>query len=440
MSDFWDYTETDIKEQEKKLPLTWDRLRKICFHLWRQFDDQYYAGFAAQIAYFFFMSSVPMLIVLTQVLGIFDVSMDFVKDWLESHLSTEMGSVLVRLFSASSTAVTNVAMIILALWASSSLAFSLSRLTTYTISYTVDGVVVATETLAEGQVPTPPATATKTGYTFTGWSDVPATMPAEDVTVTALFTVNSYTLTYMVDGEVYGTPETVAYGTVITPKAEPTKEGYTFTGWQNVPATMPAQDVVISGMFNKDKAYTTFAVGISGYATFCSTKALRFVGNEAVKAYIAKSKNSNVVVLQQVIGSVAAGTGLVLKGSANATATIEEVETGSTYNNNLLVGVTSGSVTINAANKYVLVVKNGVVKFADTDGREAVVPAGKSYLQVNASARELTFEFEDDTTGIDAADNENQVDGSIYNLRGVRVEKPPGKGLYIINGKKVFIK
>ena len=135
MSDFWDYTETDIKEQEKKLPLTWDRLRKICFHLWRQFDDQYYAGFAAQIAYFFFMSSVPMLIVLTQVLGIFDVSMDFVKDWLESHLSTEMGSVLVRLFSASSTAVTNVAMIILALWASSSLAFSLSRLTTYTISY-----------------------------------------------------------------------------------------------------------------------------------------------------------------------------------------------------------------------------------------------------------------------------------------------------------------
>lgn len=310
---------------------------------------------------------------------------------------------------------------------------------TYTISYTVDGVVVATETLAEGQVPTPPATATKTGYTFTGWSDVPATMPAEDVTVTALFTVNSYTLTYMVDGEVYGTPETVAYGTVITPKAEPTKEGYTFTGWQNVPATMPAQDVVISGMFNKDKAYTTFAVGISGYATFCSTKALRFVGNEAVKAYIAKSKNSNVVVLQQVIGSVAAGTGLVLKGSANATATIEEVETGSTYNNNLLVGVTSGSVTINAANKYVLVVKNGVVKFADTDGREAVVPAGKSYLQVNASARELTFEFEDDTTGIDAADNENQADGSIYNLRGVRVEKP-GKGLYIINGKKVFIK
>ena len=133
MNEFWDST-SDNPEQ-KKLHLTWKRALKIGFHLWRQFDDQYYAGFAAQIAYFFFMASVPMLIVLTQVLGIFDVSMDFIKDWLEMHLSTEMGSFLQSLFSASSTALSSFFMIILALWASSSLAFSLSRLTTYTLSY-----------------------------------------------------------------------------------------------------------------------------------------------------------------------------------------------------------------------------------------------------------------------------------------------------------------
>ncbi len=133
MREFWDIT-SDNPEQ-KKLHLTWRRVLKIGFHLWRQFDDQYYAGFAAQIAYFFFMASVPMLIVLTQVLGIFDVSMDFIKDWLEAHLSTEMGSFLQSLFSASSTALSSFFMILLALWASSSLAFSLSRLTTYTISY-----------------------------------------------------------------------------------------------------------------------------------------------------------------------------------------------------------------------------------------------------------------------------------------------------------------
>ena len=98
MTDFWQDDPIVEKKGKKKLPLTWERFLKICFHLWRQFDDPYYAGFAAQIAYFFLMSAVPMLIVLTQVLGIFDVSMDFIKDWLEQHLSTQMGSVLEGIF------------------------------------------------------------------------------------------------------------------------------------------------------------------------------------------------------------------------------------------------------------------------------------------------------------------------------------------------------
>ena len=134
MSDFW---RNNVHENtdNKKVPFTWEKFLKISFHLWRQFDDPYYAGFAAQIAYFFLMAAVPMLIVITQVLGIFDISMDFIKDWLEAHLSTEMGSFLEGLFNASSTAVANVFLIVLALWASSSLSFSLSRLTTYTLSY-----------------------------------------------------------------------------------------------------------------------------------------------------------------------------------------------------------------------------------------------------------------------------------------------------------------
>ena len=135
MSDFWRNTVTEREPDSKKLHLTWDRARKICFHLWRQFDDPYYTGFAAQLAYFFMMSTIPMLIVLTQLLGIFDISMDFIREWLEAHLSTQMGSVLENVFSASSTSVSNFLMIVLAVWASSSLAFNLSRLTTYTLSY-----------------------------------------------------------------------------------------------------------------------------------------------------------------------------------------------------------------------------------------------------------------------------------------------------------------
>ena len=62
MSDFWVENETEISESEERIPLDWLHFKKICFHLWRQFDDQYYAGFAGMLAYFFLMSAVPMLI------------------------------------------------------------------------------------------------------------------------------------------------------------------------------------------------------------------------------------------------------------------------------------------------------------------------------------------------------------------------------------------
>ncbi len=58
----------------------------------------------------------------------------------------------------------------------------------------------------------------------------------------------SYTLTYVVDGEVYKTYE-VEQGTTITPEATPSKNGYTFSGWSEIPATMPAKDVTVTGTF-----------------------------------------------------------------------------------------------------------------------------------------------------------------------------------------------
>lgn len=107
---------------------------KICFHIWRQFDDEYYVGFAAQIAYFFFMASMPTIIVLSQLLGIFDISLDFIKGWFERHIDSNVSRYVMGLFDAPSVRLTNVFMVILALWAASSLVFSLSRLTSYTLS------------------------------------------------------------------------------------------------------------------------------------------------------------------------------------------------------------------------------------------------------------------------------------------------------------------
>ena len=57
-----------------------------------------------------------------------------------------------------------------------------------------------------------------------------------------------YTLTYLVDNDLYKMVD-VNYGENITPEAEPTKEGYIFSGWSEIPATMPAEDLTITGSF-----------------------------------------------------------------------------------------------------------------------------------------------------------------------------------------------
>ena len=126
--------------------------------------------------------------------------------------------------------------------------FSINK---YMLTYIVDGEVYKTYDIEYGATITPEAEPTKEGYTFSGWSEIPATMPAHDVTVTGSFSINKYKLTYTVDGEVYKTYE-MEYGVTITPEAEPTKEGYTFSGWSEIPATMPAHDVTVTGTFTLD--------------------------------------------------------------------------------------------------------------------------------------------------------------------------------------------
>ena len=135
---------------------------------------------------------------------------------------------------------------------------------TYNLVYKVDGEVYKTTEVTYAKDITPEAAPTKEGHTFSGWSEIPATMPAYDVEVTGSFTVNTYKLVYKVDGEVYKQID-VTYGTAITPEEAPTKEGYIFMGWSEIPATMPAHDVEVTGEFTKVTAIMQ-ALGSTGRA------------------------------------------------------------------------------------------------------------------------------------------------------------------------------
>ena len=112
------------------------------------------------------------------------------------------------------------------------------------------------ETLEYGAQITPEANPTQEGYTFSGWSEIPETMPANDVVVEGSYTKNSYKITYKIVGDYFANnnyeEETLEYGAQITPEANPTQEGYTFSGWSEIPETMPAHDVVVEGSYTRN--------------------------------------------------------------------------------------------------------------------------------------------------------------------------------------------
>lgn len=137
----------------------------------------------------------------------------------------------------------------------------------YVLTYIVDGNIYKSISINCGEAITPEPVPTKEGYTFSGWSEIPETMPAHDVTVTGSFTINKYKLTYIVDGEEYKSYK-IEFGTTITPEAEPMKEGYTFSGWSEVPETMPAHDVTVTGSFTTNKYKLIYIVDGEEYKSY----------------------------------------------------------------------------------------------------------------------------------------------------------------------------
>lgn len=119
----------------------------------------------------------------------------------------------------------------------------------YKVQFIVDGETVKEESLDYGSTITPAADPTKTGYTFTGWDNTTTVVPANDVTFTAQWKINQYKVKFVVDGATVK-EETLDYGSAITaPENNPSKTGYTFTGWDNTATVVPANDVTFTAQW-----------------------------------------------------------------------------------------------------------------------------------------------------------------------------------------------
>ncbi len=98
----------------------------------------------------------------------------------------------------------------------------------------------------------------KKGFTFVGWSaEVPATMPAADVTIEAQFVVDTFTFTTIVD-EVQR-EKRYTYGEIVETPEDPSKEGHTFVGWSGeLPSVMPDSNVVVNALWSTNSYRLTF--------------------------------------------------------------------------------------------------------------------------------------------------------------------------------------
>lgn len=105
----------------------------------------------------------------------------------------------------------------------------------YKLTFDVDGNLTE-KNFKYGESVTAIENPTKVGHTFVGWSEeLPETMPANDITVEAKWEINSYDITYDLAGGVNNSENPTAYtieSGLITLK-NPTREGYTFLGWYN---------------------------------------------------------------------------------------------------------------------------------------------------------------------------------------------------------------
>ena len=129
----------------------------------------------------------------------------------------------------------------------------------YTITFdTAGGSEIAPITQDYGTAVTAPADPTREGYTFTGWDTaIPATMPAHNMTITAQWTVNQYTITYDLDGgTAEGNPDTYTVETDAFTLKNPTRPGYTFTGWSG------------TGLTGEDNLTVTIPKGSTGNRSY----------------------------------------------------------------------------------------------------------------------------------------------------------------------------
>lgn len=179
--------------------------------------------------------------------------------------------------------------------------------------------------------------------------------------------------------------------------------------------------------------------------TYSSTKAFRVPAG--VTAYYATRRDDNNIVRLKAVpdGIVPANEGVLLVGAVNKTKAMLDVDyrTEVTAEGNIFSNTASGPTPM-GANCYILAqtAEQGIGFYHATQG--TTLSQGKAYLDFSGnSVRAFTLSFGDDgpTTGISSINADGNAENApVYDLSGRRIAEPYGRGIYIKNGKKYFVK
>ena len=166
------------------------------------------------------------------------------------------------------------------------------------------GSEIAPITQDYGTEITAPDNPTRKGYTFKGWDkEIPKTMPAENMTVKAQWEINQYTITFDTNGGSEIAPITQDYGTEITAPDNPTRKGYTFKGWdKEIPETMPAENITITARWkDTEKPTGEIIIGTNKWNEFLNKLTFGIFFKDTQEVTINAVDNSGVVFVSYLV-------------------------------------------------------------------------------------------------------------------------------------------
>ena len=166
------------------------------------------------------------------------------------------------------------------------------------------GSEIAPITQDYGTEITAPDNPTRKGYTFKGWDkEIPETMPAENMTVKAQWKINQYKITFDTNGGSEIAPITQDYGTEITAPDNPTRKGYTFKGWdKEIPETMPAENITITARWkDTEKPTGEIIIGTNKWNEFLNELTFGIFFKDTQEVTINAVDNSGVVFVSYLV-------------------------------------------------------------------------------------------------------------------------------------------